>query len=268
MNKTAKFIRHAPLAVVTAAVVLVLSGVVNAQRDPFKKAGWATPKAAAPAGGAKSKTGATTAAVDYGPPPIDARIEYYKRIREQAAAAGNPVPKVTSVLTIGEMTVAGIFKTPRGWGAMVQATPINLSYTIYPGEKFFDGQLVAIEENRLVFKKVTKVADGKFVASVENKPLRQFTMREQVAGTAPAGANGATGKEEQAVANANPKAVDQPQDAQPAGDGAAPVKTAKNAKPKTPVNPFLSPLDEMNSAPEKKADDKKSSKKPVARNGK
>ena len=153
---------------------------------------------------------------------------------------------------------------------MVQATPINLSYTIYPGEKFFDGQLVAIEENRLIFKRVTKVGDGKFVASVENKPLRQFTMREQVAGTAPTGANGVAGKEDQAVASANPKPADQTQAGQPASDGTAPVKIAKNTKAKPPVNPFLSPLDEMNSAPEKKDDDKKSSKKTikVARNGK
>ena len=42
---------------------------------------------------------------------------------------------------------------------MVEATPIKLSYTIYPGEKFFDGQLVAVEENRLVFRKVTKVGE-------------------------------------------------------------------------------------------------------------
>ena len=270
MNKTAKLIRHASFAVVSAAVVLVLSGVVSAQRDPFKKAGWATPKKVVLGGPSKGGSSASATPVNYGPPPIDARIEYYKRVREQAAAAGNPLPKVTSVLTIGEMAVAGIFKTPRGWAAMVQATPINLSYTIYPGEKFFDGQLVAIEENRLIFKRVTKVGDGKFVASVENKPLRQFTMREQVAGTAPTGANGVAGKEDQAVASANPKSADQPQAGQSVSDGTAPVKTAKNAKAKAPVNPFLSPLDEMNSAPEKKDDDKKSSKKTikVARNGK
>ncbi len=46
---------------------------------------------------------------------------------------------------------------------MVEATPIKLSYTIYPGEKFFDGQLVAVEENRLVFRTVTKIGNGKFV---------------------------------------------------------------------------------------------------------
>ena len=265
MTKTAKFIRHASLAAFAAAVMLVVAGVADAQRDPFKKAGWATPKAPAAPG---KKSAGPAAPVNYGPPPIDARIEYYKRIREQAVAAGQPVPKVTSVLTLSEMTVAGIFKTPRGWAAMMQATPINLSYTVYPGEKFFDGQLVAIEENRLVFKKVTKVGEGKFVASVENKPLRQYTAREQATGTAPAGTNGGSGKEEQTVAAANPPA--QPADQQqPAADGSAPAKTAKNAKPKVTVNPFLSPLDEMNAQPEKK-DYKKDAKKPakVARNGK
>ena len=261
MTKTVKIIRHASLAAFAAAVMLMVAGVADAQRDPFKKAGWATPKAPATTTG--KKPGAPAAPVSYGPPPIDARIEFYKTQREKAVAEGRPVPKVTSVLTIGEMTVAGIFKTPRGWAAMVQATPINLSYTIYPGEKFFDGQLVAIEENRLIFKKVTKVGEGKFVASVENKPLRQFTMREQATGTAPAGANGTTGKEEQTVTAAN-----QPPAQQPAADGAAATPAPKTAKAKPPTNPFLSPLDEMNAQPEKK-DDKKPAKKPVkvARNG-
>src|SRR4029079_9283981 len=89
---------------------------------------------------------------------------------------GSPLPKVTSVLTLDEMAVTGIFKTPRGYAAMVEATPIKLSYAIYPGEKFFDGQLVAVEENRLVFRKVTKVGEGKFVASVEHKALRAYSV--------------------------------------------------------------------------------------------
>ena len=54
---------------------------------------------------------------------------------------------------LNEMQVTGIFRTPRGWAAMVEATPIKLSYVIYPGESFFDGQLVAIEEGRLVFRR-------------------------------------------------------------------------------------------------------------------
>ena len=118
-------------------------------------------------------------------PPIEQRINYYKRLREDAALNGQDIPKVTSVLTLEEMAVTGIFQTPRGYAAMVEATPIKLSYTIYPGDKFFDGQLVAVEENRLVFRKVIKMSDGKFIASVENKTLRQYSVQEEVQGTAP-----------------------------------------------------------------------------------
>ena len=56
---------------------------------------------------------------------------------------------------------------------MVEATPIKLSYVIYPGETFFDGQLVAIEEDRLVFRHETRFNDGRVDKAVENKPLRQ-----------------------------------------------------------------------------------------------
>jgi len=44
---------------------------------------------------------------------------------------------------------------------------------------------VAIEENRLVFRKVTKMSNNKFIASVENKTLRQYTVEQEVQGTAP-----------------------------------------------------------------------------------
>jgi len=195
-NKTT-ILRFASLSAVAAAFVLV-SGVfsqINAQRDPFAKASYmrvrepAKPGTGTAAGTATVKTGkvgGTAAPVNFGPPAIDSRIEYYKRLREEAAANGQPLPKVTSVLTLGEMNVTGIFKTPRGYAAMVEATPIKLTYTIYPGEKFFDGQLVAVEENKLVFRKVTKTGPGKFVSSVENMPLQTYTMRAQIEGTAPA----------------------------------------------------------------------------------
>ncbi|MDQ3651537.1 MAG: hypothetical protein M3458_14935, partial [Acidobacteriota bacterium] len=43
----------------------------------------------------------------------------------------------------------------------------------HPGESFFNGLLVAIEENRLVFRRETKMSNGRLEVSVENKPLRQ-----------------------------------------------------------------------------------------------
>jgi rRNA maturation endonuclease Nob1 len=117
------------------------------------------------------------------------------------------------------MAVTGIFRTPRGYAAMVEATPIKLSYTIYPGEKFFDGQLVAVEENRLVFRRVTKAGNGKFVSSVENKPLRQYSTKAQIEGTAPS----------QAVEAQNDKS-------------AAPAASSAKVEPVKVV----SPLEEMN----------------------
>src|SRR5258708_6036190 len=210
-----------------AAAVLVISGnftEISAQRDPFQKPGYMKKKdqiSTAP------KTAKPAVPVNYGPPAIEARIEYYKRLRETAAANGTPLPKVTSVLTLNEMAVTGIFKTPRGYAAMVEATPIKLSYTIYPGEKFFDGQLVAVEENRLVFRKVTKVGEGKFVASVENKPLKTYSTKAQIEGTAPA----------------------QPGDkaAETASNSQSAKAAGKDAKPAS--NPFLSPLTKMNKMP-------------------
>lgn len=251
MINTSTLKRFAGLSAVALGLLLAAGDLAetSAQRDPFAKPSFLrVRKPAPPSSGKPAKPPAPV--VNYGPPPIEARIEYFKRLRETAAAGGTPLPKVTSVLTLNEMAVTGIFKTPRGYAAMVEAMPIKLSYTIYPGEKFFDGQLVAVEENRLVFRRVNKIAEGKFVSSVENKPLKQFTTRAQIEGTAPT--------------QASPTQV-----------GEKPVETASNTAPppgapqaKPSSNPFLSPLEEMNRQPAVSPDPekdkpKKASRKPV-----
>lgn len=217
-------------------------------RDPFAKPGWAITRDAKPGAGTVKK--GPSVPVEALVPTIEQRIEFFKRLRETAAVNGQPLPKVTSVLTLNEMAVTGIFKTPRGYAAMVEAVPIKLSYTIYPGEKFFDGQLVAVEENRLVFRKVTKMAKNKFVSSVENKTLRKYTADQEIQGTAPVANDG---KPPETIATYQPP---------------VPVEGA----PKAPA-PVVSPLDEMNSqVPESDAKKAaaKNAKKPVkvARNKK
>ena len=107
------------------------------------------------------------------PPSIQVRIERYRAQKMAAATAHVAPPKPTTALMLNEIQVNGIFRTPRGWAAMVEATPIRLSYVVYPGESFFDGQLVAIEESRLVFRRDTVWTDGHKDKSVEVKPLRQ-----------------------------------------------------------------------------------------------
>jgi len=105
-------------------------------------------------------------------PSIQVRIERYRAQKIAAANAHVAPPKPTSVLLLNEMQVIGIFRTPRGFAAMIEATPIKLSYVIYPGESFFDGQLVAIEETRLIFRHEVVWTDGHRDKTVEIKPLR------------------------------------------------------------------------------------------------
>jgi hypothetical protein len=107
------------------------------------------------------------------PPSVQSRIESYKAQKMAAMSAQRSAPKPTTALLLSEMQVIGIFRTPRGYAAMIEATPIKLSYVIYPGEQFYDGQLVAIEENRLVFRQETRYTDGRSEMRVETKPLRQ-----------------------------------------------------------------------------------------------
>ena len=126
-------------------------------------------------------------------PSIQDRIAQYKAQKVAAMNARMPAPKPTTALLLSEIQVIGISRSPRGYAAIVEATPIKLSYVIYPGEPFFDGQLVAIEDNRLVFRRETVFTDGHRERSVEYKPLRKPTQVNSIA--APAN---------QSVATANP----------------------------------------------------------------
>ena len=106
-------------------------------------------------------------------PTIQERINQYKAQKVAAMNARMPAPKPTTALLLSEIQVIGISRSPRGYAAIVEATPIKLSYVIYPGEPFFDGQLVAIEDTRLVFRRELVYANGRRERTVEHKSLRQ-----------------------------------------------------------------------------------------------
>ena len=141
-------------------------------RDPFKK----FQPVIKPAKGTATKLE---------PPSIQVRIERYRAQKAAAANAHVAAPKPTTALLLSEVQVTGIFRTPRGWSAMVEATPLTpkLSYVVYPGESFFDGQLVAIEEGRLVFRRDMVWTDGRREKSVELKPLRAPSPVEAMTST-------------------------------------------------------------------------------------
>ena len=165
-------IRLGLLGLFAASLVLLAGAGVAAQaqgsntnyratsRDPFTRY---RPPVRRPASAATQVT----------PPPIQERIEQYRAQKQAAMNAQLPAPKPTTALLLSEVQVTGIFRTPRGYAAMIEATPIRLSYVIYPGEIFYDGQLVAIEETRLVFRREMRWSNGRRELTVEFKPLRQ-----------------------------------------------------------------------------------------------
>jgi hypothetical protein len=143
-----------------------------------------------------------------GAPSIEQRIAAYKQQKAIAMSAQQPAPKPTTALLLSEAQVTGIFRTPRGYAAMVEAKPIKLSYVIYPGEIFFDGMLVAIEEDRLVFRKETRWSDGRREMNVEMKALGAtnavkdtMTTATAPAATAPTTPAAPKAKEEGAAAH-------------------------------------------------------------------
>lgn len=131
-------------------------------RDPFRK--YEVPRVA-------PKKTSDLATV----PSIQQRIEQYKAQKAAAMAARMAAPKPTTALLLSEIQVIGISRSPRGYAAIIEATPIKLTYVVYPGESFFDGQLVAIDDTRLIFRRELVFVDGRRERRPEEKQLRQPT---------------------------------------------------------------------------------------------
>ena len=156
-------------AAATAPAQTASSTYRGAQRDPFSKFRPAVKRKV------EKKVAAPSPV-----PDIQVRIDKYKAQKLAAMNLQQAAPKPTTALLLSEVQVKGIFRTPRGYAAMVEATPIKLSYVVYPGEQFYDGMLVAIEEARLVFRKQTKWTDGRSVVAVETKALVQPSAADQL----------------------------------------------------------------------------------------
>jgi hypothetical protein len=171
VKKTSRILLAAAVVVTSAMGVLAQEAqpqkpaatkrTISSGRDPFRKY--------EPARIAKRP--------DQSPiPTIQERINNYKALKAAAMAARMPAPKPTTALLLSEIQVIGISRSPRGYAAIVEAMPIKLTYVIYPGESFFDGQLVAIEDNSLVFRHETVFTNGRRERATERKPLRQASQ--------------------------------------------------------------------------------------------
>jgi hypothetical protein len=178
-------------------------------------------------------------------PDIQARINAYKAQKLAAMNLQQVAPKPTTALLLSEVEVIGISRTPRGYAAMVEATPIHLSYVVYPGEQFYDGMLVAIEETRLVFRRQTRWTDGRVEVAVDTKPLRQpNAVTDSLTASKPASPDAASstssGKSEVTAlvealkalaASANSKSQEAPADSQGQQSGQNSQSTQDGGKP-------------------------------------
>ena len=176
----------------TFAVLLIVGAVALSSAMPTK--GQAKDKAAP----TRSTQGGRDPFVKYQPPrlvvkkaggvvsapSLQERIDQYRAQKLAAMSAHVAAPKPTTAFLLSEVQVVGISRSPRGYAAIVEASPIKLAYVIYPGERFYDGQLVAIEDTRLVFRREIVYTDGKRERSVEMKPLRTQSTMDALAAAA------------------------------------------------------------------------------------
>ncbi len=65
-----------------------------------------------------------------------------------------PLPEGVPGLLVDEIDLAGIFRTSSGFIAQVTAPNKNKSYLIRAGDQLYDGDVVRITQNEVVFKQI------------------------------------------------------------------------------------------------------------------
>ena len=89
--------------------------------------------------------------------------------QERSDVKGPRPPGIPGLL-IDELTLTGIYKTTKGWVAQVQASNKDKSHLLRVGDQLFDGDVVRITENEILFKQI--VSDPTAL-----KPFREVSKR-------------------------------------------------------------------------------------------
>lgn len=75
-------------------------------------------------------------------------------IGQNRQAPRGPLPEGIAGLLIDEIDLTGIFKTSRGFVAQVVASNKGKSYLLREGDQLYDGDVVGIAQNEVVFKQI------------------------------------------------------------------------------------------------------------------
>ncbi len=73
-----------------------------------------------------------------------------------AAGPSGPRPEGIPGLLVDEIDLTGIFRTPQGFVAQVRALDQDKSFLIRQGDQLFDGDVVSIDMDRVVFKQIVQ----------------------------------------------------------------------------------------------------------------
>jgi hypothetical protein len=75
-------------------------------------------------------------------------------VGQNRQAPRGPLPEGIAGLLIDEVDLTGIFKTSRGFVAQVVASNKAKSYLLREGDQLYDGDVVGISQNEVVFKQI------------------------------------------------------------------------------------------------------------------
>lgn len=77
-------------------------------------------------------------------------------VTREAPEIQGPRPEGVPGLLIDEVSLIGIIRTPAGYVAQVQAADRQKSFLLHEGEELFDGEVVSIDGNEVVFKQIVR----------------------------------------------------------------------------------------------------------------
>lgn len=92
----------------------------------------------------------------YGYDPGNRRDPFRSLVQRNAESqlAQGPRPEGIPGLLIGEIDLTGVFVLPEGPVAQVQTSDRDRSYLLRPGDKLFDGDVVSVSLQEIVFRQI------------------------------------------------------------------------------------------------------------------
>lgn len=88
--------------------------------------------------------------------PAGRRDPFRSLLETRSVERRGPRPEGVPGLLIDEILITGLFDTPRGWVVQVRAADQGKSFLLREGDALYDGEVVSIGRNEVVFRQVVE----------------------------------------------------------------------------------------------------------------